>query len=310
VTARDTDFVLPEWSRAVLRCPACRRGSLAPEAAGARCLLCGHRAAARQGVLDLLVAPHPAVSDEIRAVEAIDRGEAALGAAARPGGRGEGAREAVWRHIAATRRHIEGLLATHPPGEGAVLIELGADSCQATDCFLAAGARVVATDITDHLARAAPADPERLVRVRADMNRLPLHDGSADVVWSTAAAHHSWDLATTLREAARVLRPGGALVLCCEPMPGRLRHLLGWRAGAEERALGINETWIRRDRWLRLARDAGFAARIERPALDGAEIRDRLAARGLPGWLEPVVRPALRQLQVSVHLLGRRVHGR
>jgi SAM-dependent methyltransferase len=142
------------------------------------------------------------------------------------------------------------------------------------------------------------------------MNRVPLADQVADLVWSTAAAHHSWDLERTFREAARILRPGGRLAFTCEPMPAWPRYLFGRDFGRAERALGINETWIRRATWLRLARRAGLTPAIRLPALSAAAIRERLAERGWPPALARWTLPVLPLLQVSVHLVATRTASR
>lgn len=78
--------------------------------------------------------------------------------------------------------------------------------------------RVVATDLTEPMLRAA----ESLARDRgvanvefrrADAEHLPFADGSFDVVSCRIAPHHFDDVGQFIREAARVLRPGGLLLL-------------------------------------------------------------------------------------------------
>jgi SAM-dependent methyltransferase len=48
---------------------------------------------------------------------------------------------------------------------------------------------------------------------RADVERLPFEDGSFDVVASRQSAHHYADIAAAVAELARVLRPGGRLLV-------------------------------------------------------------------------------------------------
>lgn len=54
--------------------------------------------------------------------------------------------------------------------------------------------------------------------VRGEFDALPLGDACADLVVYNGAFHYSADYAATLREALRVLRPGGTIVLLDTPL--------------------------------------------------------------------------------------------
>ncbi|MEC4020367.1 class I SAM-dependent methyltransferase, partial [Streptomyces sp. H27-D2] len=75
--------------------------------------------------------------------------------------------------------------------------------------------RVVGADLTPEMLHAAARAGRRhaaLLTV-ADVGRLPLRDGSVDVVFAAGLVAHLPDPATGLRELARVARPGGRLAL-------------------------------------------------------------------------------------------------
>jgi SAM-dependent methyltransferase len=76
------------------------------------------------------------------------------------------------------------------------------------------------------LARAAPQGPaqhrerEQYLFARADAAVLPLREASADLVFALDVLEHLEDDAAALREARRVLRPGGRLLLTVPAWPG------------------------------------------------------------------------------------------
>jgi SAM-dependent methyltransferase len=302
------------WAVPLLRCVACG-GSVESTATEVRCVVCGQSYARRDDVVDFLHAPHPTVARERSAVHHLDSGGADARAEAqsvlRRLERGDLTEEdlrrsAHTRAIAESRAQVLELLAREPLQPGAIVLEIGADSGWASSVLLQAGCRVVAIDITDHLLLSPDGASADLCRLYADMNKIPLGDEAVDVVFAASCLHHSWDLENTFREIARVLKPGGTVYLCGEPMPSLLRFVFGGRFGHAERDLGINETWTWRATWLRICRDAGLRPRILHPVLDERQLGDRLQKRRLPRLLVPVVRSFLPSLQVSVHLIAKK----
>ena len=59
---------------------------------------------------------------------------------------------------------------------------------------------------------------QRVTRVRAELESLPLRTGMFDAVVAAAALHYAVDLPQALAEVARVLRPGGLFVLADSPV--------------------------------------------------------------------------------------------
>ena len=107
-------------------------------------------------------------------------------------------------------------------------------------------AQVVAVDLAETMlerarAKVAAASPEVRGRIelrRADAKALPFPAGSFDVVFSNTILHHIPEPIDLLREARRVLRPGGCLLvrdLFRPPTPERVGELVRLHAaGANE----------------------------------------------------------------------------
>lgn len=89
--------------------------------------------------------------------------------------------------------------------------------------------KVVEVITTDHLARLlkeqAPkvfrlleADTSKITRIPGDFHRLEFPDNHFDFVVSSAVLHHADNIVQVLREAKRVLKPGGQFVAVREPV--------------------------------------------------------------------------------------------
>ncbi|HVN75331.1 MAG TPA: arsenite methyltransferase [Thermoanaerobaculaceae bacterium] len=148
--------------------------------------------------------------------------------------------------------------------EGDVVVDLGSGA--GFDCFLAArrvgpAGRVIGVDMTPEMldrARAnAAADGYANVEFRlGEIENLPVADGAADMVISNCVINLSTDKPRVFREALRVLKPGGRLMVSdlalAKPLPESVRRSVEAYAGCIAGAM-------LKDDYLAAIRDAGFA---------------------------------------------------
>jgi len=94
--------------------------------------------------------------------------------------------------------------------------------------------------------------------VQGDAGRLPVRDASVDAVVVLDALHHLPEQRAALAEAARVLRPGGVVVIReFDPRTLRGRALV-----AAEDVVGFQSTFRGPDAWAASLDDAGLASTV------------------------------------------------
>jgi len=118
------------------------------------------------------------------------------------------------------------------PGRGRRVLDLGGATGRLAVHLARLGMRPVVLDVSRPMLRRARR--RGLAAIAGSAPALPFRDGSFDVVVVVDALHHVPDIPGSLREAARVLVPGGRLLLH-EPDPetiaGRLAAILERLAG-------------------------------------------------------------------------------
>ncbi|SDC12354.1 demethylmenaquinone methyltransferase / 2-methoxy-6-polyprenyl-1,4-benzoquinol methylase [Geodermatophilus telluris] len=96
------------------------------------------------------------------------------------------------------------------PGE--VVLDVAAGTAVSTVELAAAGVHAIACDFSQGMLRAGAARP--VPKVAGDAMALPLADASADGLVISFGLRNVADPDVALREFARVVRPGGTLVVC------------------------------------------------------------------------------------------------
>lgn len=103
------------------------------------------------------------------------------------------------------------------------IFDLGSGNAKiplAVGALVAATARICAIEMSAEMLAAgvrnrsrAGAAAHRLLFLRADAKRLPLPDACADLVTSNSLVHHIPDPRAVFREMARIVRPGGGILI-------------------------------------------------------------------------------------------------
>jgi arsenite methyltransferase len=147
--------------------------------------------------------------------------------------------------------------------EGDVVVDLGSGA--GFDCFLAArkvgpSGRVIGVDMTPDMIERARRNAGKAgvshVEFRlGEIEHLPVADGTADMIISNCVINLSTDKPQVFREALRVLKPGGRLMVSdlvlTQPLPESVKASVEAYAGCVAGAM-------LRDDYLQTIREAGF----------------------------------------------------
>ena len=178
-----------------------------------------------------------------------------------------------------------------PPVDGVLCLDLGCGEGYNTRLLAGRGARIVALDVAESfIAAAAGADRQRIRYVLGDGALLPFRAASFDAVTAFMSLMDVAEPEQTLREVARVLRPGGFVQFSV------LHPLLSAPFGR----------WVEDDQGVRRGRAVGDYF-YEGPLTESwtfsdapAEVRERhepftitYARRTLTGWLSAVIAAGL-----------------
>jgi 2-polyprenyl-3-methyl-5-hydroxy-6-metoxy-1,4-benzoquinol methylase/uncharacterized protein YbaR (Trm112 family) len=267
----------------LLRCPRCRaertlelsqeneRDEREVRSGSLTCRSCGHVLAIEHGVVDGLFDPPDYIRREAAGLERFadlmrsdgwDR-ERVLRLPDEPSD--------YWR---GHRMGIDHLIETFEFEAGATLVDVGSNTCWASNVFAQQGLNVIALDIATHeMQGLRTADwwfDENGVyfeRLLGDMADPPLATESADYVFCAEVLHHNKppELRRTLRELHRVIKPGGLLFALSEPLRYPTDRKLD--TGAEVAEFEGNENIYYAHEYVLAARRAGFGVELLEPRI-------------------------------------------
>jgi SAM-dependent methyltransferase len=218
--------------------------------------------------------------------------------------------DATRGYAAGSAERIRDAIVAHTStGPDARVLELGVGTGRIALPFIRAGFDFTGIDLSqammDRLEAQIAGDAKRatyrLDLRQGDVTALPFPNASFDLVVSVHVVHLVDDWQAMLREARRVLRPGGALVLGYDSAPGDGRPIAGET---------VPEAVQVRDRWLRLREELGVSRPSGRSNLWGGDerITEFLAALGAhveQVALTPFERPPMTPREMRERLSAR-----
>lgn len=140
------------------------------------------------------------------------------------------------------------------PSSSDKLLDAGCGYCYHTTRLARSGAQITAVDFSDAALAAARRTTvavgidKQVTLKRADLTSLPFEDGSFDFVVSWGVIMHIPEMEKALSELARVLKPGGTLVLCENNMHSLDVAVRERAINAVKKLLGRNPPEVRRTR--------------------------------------------------------------
>lgn len=134
-------------------------------------------------------------------------------------------------------------------GERPVLLDAGCGGAMSALALfedVLPGVRYVGVDISDAVDVAAERFAERGLEaafVQADLNRIPLADGSVDVLFSEGVLHHTDSTRDALLATARLLAPGGRYLFYVYRRKGPVREFTDDHIRERLQAMAPEEAW-------------------------------------------------------------------
>lgn len=111
----------------------------------------------------------------------------------------------------------EAALAKVRPGPGMVVADVGIGTGYMTEALLRTGAKVIGVDnspaMLDKAAERFRAAGSQVELREGDIQNLPLADSTLNAAFGNMVLHHAPDPAAAIKELARVVKPGGWVVL-------------------------------------------------------------------------------------------------
>lgn len=290
----------PQFARTHLRCPACRgertlvlTGSEADDRevreGQLRCAACDSAFPVRRGVAELMVDVPEHVRREAAGLGRFAELMRADGWTPETIRRLPDVDDGYWYVQGAS---IDQLVHSVPFTPGQWLLDLGSNTCWASNFFAARGLQVVALDISlwemqglytsDFFIQEGRSYFERVL---GSMNDIPLTSGSFDYVYACEVLHHNdpAGLRRTFQEAYRVLKPGGRMLVINETLK-TVRDPVGVHTEGVAQFEGYEHAhWAQQYRWAAIR--AGFATRLLEPSYHWF-FHDPVPARA-PAWRHP-----------------------